>query len=232
MAELRLAASAVFAAAFAHAGGPAPVATTVCEAVQNPSLFDGKLITVRASFESSMETAGLREGNCYLPLGSNETYLSRADPDDMYAFVPVVRHPSNALRFFVWNIRSRSPEAWDPEMQEGLTWRQVTRPTPVTLQEDDSYREFLEANRKQRIDIDRRTCYNCPLLKIVATFTGRFDYSESPLVAFRSARTGRVTYQSAGFGHLSAAIKQMAMQAVSGVVTTPIDPATYEKRSR
>jgi hypothetical protein len=63
---------------------------------------------------------------------------------------------------------------------------------------------------------------------VVATITGRFDHSDTPLAAFRNEKTGSVKYHFAGFGHLNAALSQLVMQSVSEVVATPIDPATYK----
>jgi len=62
----------------------------------------------------------------------------------------------------------------------------------------------------------------------VATVTGRFDHSDSPLVAFRTGTTRKVSYHSAGFGHLNGALSQLVVQSVSDVVAIPIDPGIYE----
>jgi hypothetical protein len=174
-----------------------------------------------------METSGLRDAGCYLSFAiSAETYLSNTEPGDLYAFMPMIRDPKNPYQL-IWNPNVPKPKDWTPE--RGLRWQTAVPPTPVVLVEDEAYRRFFYFGSRKYRSGDR-ICWVCPLFEVVATVTGRFDYSESPLVALRSKQTGNIVYRPAGFGHLNAALRQLVLQSVSDLVVTPIDAHKYVGR--
>lgn len=197
-----------------------PIKATVCEIIQHSEQYNGKLVQVRAKYQSSMETSGLVEGECYLHLGNADAaYLSNLAPRDEYAFVPMVPDPANHYQL-IWDVAVPKPENWSLDRPTGLQWRRLVPPVPVETKYDDGMRQFDDLAR------DRRTCRNCPPKDDVeATFTGRFDWSEYPIVAVRSRRTGKVSLLPGGFGHLGAALRQLKLESVRDATTVPLAPA-------
>ena len=220
----------VSSGSFGQLNEAGPLKTSLCELKNHPERFNGKLIQVRAAVVSSMETGGLRDEACsawiYLSYAS-ENYLS-GHLGDSYAFVPMIRDPKDPHQL-IWDPGFRKPDRWDAAHPSGLRWTTIAAPLPVVFVEDDSSRRLDEYVGKKFTLPDGRRCWSCPLYAIVASFIGRFDHSDTPLVAIRSKTTGRVSYVPAGFGHLNAALSQMVVQSVTDVVATPIDPSVYAK---
>jgi hypothetical protein len=197
--------------------------------VKDPARFNGRFIEVRAKVISSMEFGGLQDDTCsaWVHLSyTSDTYLADHQGDE-YAFVPVVRDPKNqnSLR---WNPALPKPAKWDSDHPPpDLKWKRVQTPRPVVRKEDEEDRKLSKYVAEKFIRSNGERCWSCPLYKVTATITGRFDHSNTPLVAIRSKKL--VDYKSAGFGHLGAALSQLVVESVSDVVAEPIDPSLYEK---
>jgi hypothetical protein len=204
-----------------------PIKTTICALAQKPGEFSGKFVQVRGKHHSSMETSGLSDAGCYLSFAiSTDTYLSDTQPGDIYAFMPMIRDPKNPYQL-IWDPKVRRPKDWTPE--GGLKWQMAVPPAPVVPVEDEAYRRFFDFGARKYRSGDR-ICWVCPLFEVVATVTGRFDYSETPLVALRPKQTGKIVYRPAGFGHLNGALRQLVLRSISEVAVTPIDAHKYTGR--
>ena len=207
-----------------------PVRTTLCELRKEPERFNGKIVQIRAAVVTSMEIGGLQDATCsaWVHLAfSSDTYLS-GHQGEQFAFVPVIRDPSNPYQL-IWNPNVLKPERWDADHPPlDLTWKPVEVPRLVFTSENVELRRLEKYSAAKYKKHDGERCWRCPLYRLVATVTGRFDHSETPLVAFRAGNTRKVSYHFAGFGHLNAALSQIVVQSVSSVEATSIDPALYE----
>lgn len=207
-----------------------PIKTTLCELKTEPERFNGKIVQVRAALITSMEIGGLQDVTCsaWVHLAfSSDTYMS-GHQGEQFAFVPVIRDPNNPHQL-IWNPSIAKPTTWDADHPpSALTWRPVVIPRLVFTSDNAQIRRLEKYSGAKYMRPNGQRCWYCPLYRTMATVTGRFDHSDTPLVAFRTGTMGKASYHFAGFGHLNAALSQLVVQSVSDVVTTPIDPEAYK----
>jgi len=194
--------------AFGQVKADEPIKTTLCELVEAPKRYNGKMVQVRATMKSGFEWGGLVDGSCSLLLsGDGFPPISRGTGE--YAY----------LKSFA-----------DIDHPEKLAWKPIQLPPKVRMVEDVSYQEFKRYLLQKWKRIDGSECFDCPLYEITVTVTGRFDHLEEKMVAVRSNREEHPRMYSAGFGHLNASANRLVWQSVSEVVAKQIDWAVYEKR--
>jgi len=100
---------------------------------------------------------------------------------------------------------------------------------PVYPKQDHNYRAFRKyANTKFKWP-DGGRCQDCPLYRILVTAEGRFDYFAGQTVAVG----GNAAEKAVGISRGDLPLLRFALQSVSDVVATPIDPSVYsEKKPR
>jgi hypothetical protein len=112
---------------------------------------------------------------------------------------------------------------------ERLDWKPFTTRQPV-LKKDRDYRTFNKYLGKDFRPKDRHThCMNCPLYRVSASFTGRFDHTDRKWKTFRGNDASLVP-SSSGCGHLNGWDSQLVLQSVSEVTAKSIDPSVYGKK--
>lgn len=189
-------------------GAVEPIHTTLCEIAQAPEDFIGKIVVFRAQYVSKFQWIGLKYDRC-----SASIRLDGYDPldglrDGEYAF-------------------TRSGD--DLSHPERLKWRPVTRRPPIVWIKDQGYSQIQKyAGAKFRWP-DGGVCLDCPLYRITATFTGRFEYFETQTIVFRT-RAGEQPQLSSG--DPNAPLLRMSLRSASDVEVKPIDPAEYPASKR
>jgi hypothetical protein len=206
-----------------------PTKTNLCELKSHPERFNGKIVQVRAAVITSMEIGGLQDATCsaWVHLAfSSDTYMS-GHQREQFAFVPAIRDPNNLYQL-IWNPSVPKPATWDADHPPlALVWRPVEIPRLVFTFENAEMRRLVRYSGAKYTKANGRRCWHCPLYRTAATVIGRFDHSDTPLVAFRAGTMGKASYHFAGFGHLNGALSQLVVQSVSDVVAMPIDASVY-----
>jgi hypothetical protein len=191
---------ALTATGWAQVGPHGPIKTNLCEMLRNPSQFNGRIVQLRAKFDSGMEFQGLLDEGC-----SQRIWLRWPNEDSEEA-----PPPKGKFAF----IKSKT----DLKRPQLLTWRSY--PPPIKLAKDKSYEDFQGFISKHYTPKASNIICNCPLYVVTATFVGRFDFAS--LRAIRSA-DGRIEIVPAmGFGHLNGWKGQLTLQSVSQVTAEPV----------
>jgi hypothetical protein len=194
---------------FAQVMADEPIKMTLCDLVKEPERFNGKMVQVRAAVFTGFEKSILGDQSCsadiWLSVGA-EPALGKLE----YAYIESI-------------VDIRTPER--------LEWKPLLPLRSVVLKEDKAYRRLYRYLGKQFRPKDRHTtCIDCPLYTVSATMIGRFDHSETKLIATRGYPEGKIGVGSVRFGHLGAWDSQLVLKSVSDVVAKPIDPSVYGKK--
>jgi hypothetical protein len=189
-----------------------PISITLCQIVRNPEQFDGKMVRVRATVVTGFEASILNDNTC----GSDASVWFSYGDD---------RHTPSAATEYA--LISSLPDIKYPE---SLHWRPVEVRPLITVKADSEFKRFDSYLSKQFKPKGRNLCISCPLYSVTATFTGRLDFADHRLRAFRN-RDGKVIGAGGnGFGHLGAWDVRLVMESVSDVLATKIDPAIYKPK--
>ena len=183
----------------------APITTTLCELLEEPALFNGKIVQFRAEFVSKFQWEGFVDETCSakLQIGVYHPLDNLTPEQGQYAFTKT---------------------ADDNEHPERLNWKPIPRTPPVHLKQDGDYKAFRNyADSKFRWP-DGGICQDCALYRVTMTATGRFDHFESDTVAV-SGNPPTITAQYSAY--LNAPLSRFVLQSVSDVATTPIVPSVY-----
>lgn len=184
-----------------------PISTTVCELVQHPHRFNGKLVKVRATVRAGFELSVLYDRNCE----KNELWNGTDDH---------ARRTSMQIAYL-----GNEADLQHPDL---LKWKPIPELRPIKLRDDEPY-QTLGKHIDQYYSDDFCTAFKCPKFSVTATFIGRFDYDDQKLRAFRNTSTGEVWPSKGGFGHMNISPTQLVWQSVSDVVATPIERSYYLK---
>lgn len=103
-------------------------------------------------------------------------------------------------------------------------------PAVITVKADSEFRKLDSYLSKQFKPKGRNLCISCPLYSVTAAFTGRFDYTNRGLRAYRDKDSKVIGAGGGGFGHLGGYDSQFVMQSVSEVVAIKIDAAVYKPK--
>jgi len=99
---------------------------------------------------------------------------------------------------------------------------------PVHPKHDDNYRAFRKyAGTKFRWP-DGGRCQDCPLYRIIVTADGRFDYFAGQTIVVKANPAEKAVGVSDG----DLPLLRFALQSISDVVATPIDPSIYSAKKR
>ncbi len=117
---------------------------------------------------------------------------------------------------------------WDFRTPEKLAWKPVPALQPIVLRRDKAYRRCWKLVDKQcKVRGSKSPCHG---YQVMATFTGRFDYSDGRLIVTRDAASRRIVGIGATrFGHLGGWNSQLVVQSVSDVVAETIERSEYKK---
>jgi hypothetical protein len=196
---------------FGQTKSSAPIQTTLCAIVKEPQRFNGQLIELRAEYVSKFEWIGLKDETCSasIPIGAFHVLDDLKPVDGEYAFI------------------TTGDELTHPDK---LKWKRIEQPRRVRLVKDQKYQQLRKyADAKFRWP-DGGECIDCPLYRITATVTGRFEYFQTQTVAVR-ANSSAKPYSYAG-SNPSTPLFRFVLQSVSDISAISIDPAVYSASNR
>jgi hypothetical protein len=203
---------------FGQAASDGPVNTTLCNLMRTPELFDGKKVQVRGVVRGGFETVTISDESCaaYVWL-SWDTGNHEIEEEYEIAY-----------------IGSQSELAF-PEKLDWKPFQDRSRVNPI--QNDARRRLDYYLGQYYGPKGFRGRCHDrpisCPAFSVKATLTGRFDHRELRLCAVRvRSQPGEIHLSKGGcgFGHLLSFDSQLAVEVVSEVVASRIDPAAYRKK--
>jgi hypothetical protein len=170
-----------------------PTETTVCAILENPAVFNNKIVRVRGyvsgTFEYSAMGADGCRGSIWFAYGNGE------GPPGLVAHV--------------------SGGAWPgAEDAEG----RLILPAPVILVKDSSLRRFqklMEARVEADARSEKQDPNNCVLHRVAATFTGRIDGVSDGIHAFHLKRKPMDRADFLGFGQMGLFDAQFVLHSVA-----------------
>jgi hypothetical protein len=190
-----------------------PVKTTICELVNEPESFNGKMVEVRADAVWGRHGSGLTDQKCSsaIPWSFKNT-LS----------VSTVERGEYTFAFFPPTLQLHPDQ---------LDWKPIRQPISVTLRRNDEFRrlQYYMDHLFAKEGTDEK-CLHCPDYEITSTVTGRFDYYETHYMAVRVRPGGAIRVLKVGFGPMGESLYQLVVQSVSDVVAKPIDPRVHERK--
>jgi hypothetical protein len=207
-----------------------PIKTTLCEIKEHPARYNGKFVEFRAGAVFGAESSWVEDKSCGASASltfSSDTYMNEHVGQE-YAFVPVKADPRHPGKFKPVPQFSSTHLHRTPSNPYRLIWRPVEAPRDVVLRKGLSFADWTTYLNFQATAC-RGKHLTCPLFEVVATLTGRFDHSESPLISFRTNDHGPVSYSAAGFGPLNTAPSQLVLQSIADVKATWVDLSLYDK---
>ncbi len=172
------------------------VDATVCDILNNPASFNGKIVRIKGTVSASFDRFSIEGPGC--GHGVNDIWLSYPEGTKGKAG-PVVVVELQPAHNFAGTIDSALP-------------------TPVTLEKNKDFKQFdslLAAQFKEN-----SMCLGCTRNKVNATLVGRLDGVAAAEV--RRDSTGKIAGWS-GFGNLNAYTARLVLQSVSDVSAQAID---------
>jgi len=188
-----------------------PIKTTLCDLLEQPQKFNGRMVLFRAEYISKFRWAGFVDDGC-----SSKLRVGVYHPlDDL--------RPQQGQYAFTTADDGNTPP-------ERLTWKPIEPLRPVHLNEDAAYQAFREYAEAKFRWPDEGFCQDCPLYRISVSATGRFDYFETQTVAVRAnPKTKALSYSA---GDPNAPLMRLVLESVSDVAAIPIDPTVYSEPKR
>jgi hypothetical protein len=178
----------------------APIDTTVCKIVNDPSAFNNKLVKIRGFVKASSETSTLNDAEC----PGSQIWFVFADGSFPSAVEAVA--VGNA------NPGSRDSKGW------------AVAPIAVQLVRDSN---FAELGRHLALSEKGVTCNegpptslppDCTTYRITATFVGRVDSVSKKVHDARLKRSPRDAIDRNGFGLMGMFDAQIVVQSVEKVL--------------
>jgi hypothetical protein len=158
--------------AFAQAKPDPPVKTTLCDLVEKPDRFHGKIVQVRGGVVVLLGLVYLAETNCSANVGVSRTDLRQLPSTGQYVY-----------------LESQS----DLKHLGYLNWKAVETLAPIKFIEDESYRTLVRLLDERIVNNGGGQCLNCEADEVTATVTGRFEHIHSWTVAYREGPNGKVS---------------------------------------
>ena len=177
-----------------------PVETTVCKILENPSVYNNKMIKVHGYVQASFEYSVLLDENC---------------PDWGVWFAFADRTGPPELKIMI--AGEGTPGAKDSRAHPIPS-------IPVHLVKDDN---FAQLQRYWEISTKGAACAEgpppdfppeCTTYRVTATFTGRLDSISKEVQKERRKRSGHESADWKGFGHMGMFDAQIVVQSVENVV--------------
>ncbi len=196
---------------FGQIAASEPINTTICELAKAPERFNGDMVEFRAEFVSRSQWNGFVDESC-----------SGKVPVGVYHVLDELKPQQGQYAFTTTGDQNTHPER--------LHWKAIELPRPVYLRQDDDYRLFQKYAETKFRWPGGMICRDCPLYRIIVTATGRFDYFETQSVAVRANPNAQAVIHSAG--EANAPLIRLALESVSDVAATPIDPSVYPTGKR
>lgn len=181
----------------AHACAQA-VETTVCEILAHPAAYDGKLVRVTGTVVAALDEFAIKDRPC----GHAVDAIWLSYPEGTKA-------KSGPVAMLSVQLAVNDPSA-------------AARPE-IKLDKNKDFKRFDEALSDQAKD--KGDCLGCPRYSVRATFAGRIDAVDTPVLA----RHGRTFDVVRGFGNMNRYPARLVLQSVSKVSESEIDysrPAT------
>ena len=175
---------------------PQVVDTTVCDVLQNPAAFNGKMVRIKGTVSAGFDQFMIRGSNCRqrvdgiwlaYPAGTK----GKAGPDALLELQPA----------------SNFTGKYTPPTR-----------TPVTLQKDKEFKKFdsllSEEHHKGGM------CMGCRRYEVSATLVGRLDGVAD--ATLQRDPSGKIV-SFGGFGNMNAYAARLVLQSVSDVTPKAID---------
>lgn len=157
---------------FAQAKPEPPVKTTLCDLVEKPDRFHGKIVQVRGGVVALLGLVYLTESRCSADVGVARTDLRQLPATGQYVY-----------------LESQA----DLKHLGYLDWKSVETVAPVKFKDDESYRTLVRLLDERVANSGGGQCLNCEVNEIAATVTGRFEHIHSWTMAYRESPNGKVS---------------------------------------
>lgn len=179
------------------------VNTTVCDVLNNPKAFDGKMVQIKGTVTASFDQFVLTDGSCgHQQVNAIWLAYPEGSKAKAGALVTVEIQPAKSFAGKVEPVGGAA----------------------VTLQKDKEFKQFDSA-LSQWHHSDNAICLGCPKYTVEATVVGRLDGVNSALLE-RDGK-GNIT-GIGGFGNGNAYPARLVIQSVSGVTKTEVDYSKAE----
>jgi hypothetical protein len=170
-----------------------PIATTVCQILENPAPFNNKLVQVRGYVSVSFEYSILHSESC-----SEGIWFALADGSGPPGLAVIVNGQGTAGG-------KDSTGHWMP-------------PIPVKLVRDANFEEFESyLADSARVKPGRPCGPDCHFYQVTATFTGRIDAVSKEVHAAHLKRSPSQPLDFKGFGHMGLFDAQLVAQSVKEI---------------
>lgn len=189
---------AVLAVVAACAAQAQVVDTTVCAVMKNPTAFDGKMVRIKGTVVTGLDSYTIDDGDC----GQNVNTIWLSYPQG-------AKVKSGPLAMIVLQ----------PAHNFAGTVAAGPARTPVTLTRDKTFKQFdsLLAQPHQK---SGSICFGCGRYEVQATLVGRLDAVADATV--RRNPAGKIV-SLGGFGNLNGYPARLVLQSVSDITPKEID---------
>jgi hypothetical protein len=172
---------------------PEPIATEVCEILEDPSFFNNKLVRVRGYITVSFEYSILRSEKC-----AGEIWLVLGDASGPPGLAVTV-----------------GGKGVPGEKDSGGHWR---RPLSVALVRDADFEKFESyLAESAKVQPGKPCGRDCHLYRVTATFTGRVDGVSKKVHSAHLERSPTQPSDFKGFGQMGLFDAQLVVQSVKDV---------------
>jgi hypothetical protein len=174
------------------------VDTTVCNILDNPQSFNGKMVRIKGTVYAGFDQFVVKGADCGINVNKN-IWLSYPEGTKAKAGPAVMVHLQPA-RNFAGDV---------PEVQR----------TPVTL--DTKNKDFKQFDSLLATPYKKGgMCLGCNRFEVTATLVGRLDTVAN--AAIRYDKAGKIV-GFGGFGHMNAYTARLVLESVSDVTSTEVD---------
>ena len=174
------------------------VDTTVCNILDNPQSFNGKIVRIKGTVYAGFDQFVVKGADCGLNVNKN-IWLSYPEGTKAKAGPAVMVHLQPAQNF-AGNV---------PAVER----------TPVTL--DTKNKDFKQFDSLVATPYKKGgMCLGCNRYEVTATLVGRLDAVEKAAIPYDKA--GKIV-GFGGFGHMNAYSARLVLESVSDVASTEVD---------
>ncbi|MFY9854770.1 MAG: hypothetical protein WAK26_12920 [Terracidiphilus sp.] len=188
----------VFVLGFASCLCAQTVDTTVCNILDNPQSFNGKIVRIKGTVYAGFDQFVVKGTDCGINVNKN-IWLSYPEGIKAKAGPAVMVHLQPA-RNFAGDV---------PAVQR----------TPVTL--DTKNKDFKQFDSLLATPFKKGgMCLGCNRYEVTATLVGRVDAVEKAAIPYD--KSGKIV-GFGGFGHMNAYSARLVLESVSDVASTEVD---------